>query len=216
MKMLTPSTIAKTLALISFSALSALAIAPAQAVILNFESLAHDSSSPDTVTSPYQEQGFQITGTSSGLRAWSNNFFGYAGSTALIGDTGVTISRIDGGAFTLSSIDLASFFNDALAVSINVFGTSADGVSTFTQTLITSGNSGFETRNFNNDFSNIVAFGIGNYSGLPAQIDNINVTPTGATVPEPFTILGTIFGAGYSVALKRKLAKTQSDKQDIS
>jgi hypothetical protein len=35
-------------------------------------------------------------------------------------------------------------------------------------------------------------------------------------VPEPFTVLGTIFGAGYGVALKRKLAKIQQGKTDIA
>jgi hypothetical protein len=46
--------------------------------------------------------------------------------------------------------------------------------------------------------------------------NNINVNAASATaVPEPFTVLGTIFGAGYGVALKRKLSKAQADKQDI-
>jgi hypothetical protein len=50
------------------------------------------------------------------------------------------------------------------------------------------------------------------------QFDNINVASTvsATSVPEPFTVLGTIFGAGYGVALKRKFAKAQQDKEDIS
>jgi hypothetical protein len=40
-------------------------------------------------------------------------------------------------------------------------------------------------------------------------------TASATSVPEPFTVLGTIFCAGYGVALKRKLAKDR-DKADIS
>jgi hypothetical protein len=48
-------------------------------------------------------------------------------------------------------------------------------------------------------------------------VNNLYVgTTTATSVPEPFTILGTIFGAGYGVALKRKLAKSQQDKTDIT
>jgi Domain of unknown function (DUF4082) len=36
------------------------------------------------------------------------------------------------------------------------------------------------------------------------------------TVPEPFTILGTIFGAGSGVALKRKLSKDRQAKNEIA
>ncbi len=57
--------------------------------------------------------------------------------------------------------------------------------------------------------------GIGNFGGF--VLDNLSLNNAPATdVPEPFTVLGTIFGAGYGVALKRKLAKAQQDKEDIS
>ena len=41
------------------------------------------------------------------------------------------------------------------------------------------------------------------------NIADVPSTPT--AVPEPFTILGTLFVAGYGVALKRKLAKAKQD-----
>jgi hypothetical protein len=50
------------------------------------------------------------------------------------------------------------------------------------------------------------------------SFDNLYVGTASAAataVPEPFTILGTIFGAGYGVSLKRKLAKNQQDKTDV-
>jgi len=72
-----------------------------------------------------------------------------------------------------------------------------------------------KTINFTN-FTNLVS--VDWDQSIPFhQFDNINVTPTASatSVPEPFTVLGTIFGAGYGVALKRKLAKDR-DKADIS
>jgi hypothetical protein len=50
------------------------------------------------------------------------------------------------------------------------------------------------------------------------QFDNINVSAAGGVsggvtaVPEPLTILGTIFGVGSGMAMKRKLAKATADK----
>jgi hypothetical protein len=44
----------------------------------------------------------------------------------------------------------------------------------------------------------------------------VGTSSTPTAVPEPFTILGTIFGAGYGVVLKRKLTKSQQDKTDIT
>jgi hypothetical protein len=49
---------------------------------------------------------------------------------------------------------------------------------------------------------------------LTASVATTATAPT--SVPEPFTLLGTIFGAGYGVSLKRKLAKAKQDKEDIS
>lgn len=58
----------------------------------------------------------------------------------------------------------------------------------------------------------------GNNSGLAFAIDNhaFGGSAVATSVPEPFTVLGTIFSAGYGVALKRKLAKAQADKEDVS
>jgi hypothetical protein len=55
-----------------------------------------------------------------------------------------------------------------------------------------------------------------NFDNLYVGTAITNVNPTATDVPEPFTVLGTIFGAGYGVTLKRKLAKKQQDKTDIN
>ena len=57
--------------------------------------------------------------------------------------------------------------------------------------------------------------GIGGGGGFVLDNLALNNAPT-TSVPEPFTVLGTIFSAGYGVALKRKLAKAKLDKEDIS
>jgi hypothetical protein len=218
MTMLTP-TIAKTLALISFSTFSALAVAPAQAVVLDFEGVTLDNSLFHSVASPYQEQGFQISNPNN-FNSWDSvaNAF-YTGSIALVGNGATTtLSRTDNGAFTISSIDLAAFFNDGNSFAVTFTGIKANNGGSVTQTLTRSAARGLQTLSFNSSFTNLssVSFA-GSSDALYPQFDNINVTPAISTaVPEPFTVLGTIFGAGYGVVLKRKLEKAKLNKQDIS
>jgi hypothetical protein len=203
MKMLTP-TIAKAVALLSFSALSTLAIAPAQAVILDF----NDFTSSATGIKTYTNQGFTITAqpgsalfpsTDIGILVYNGNI-----------DAITRLTKVDGGAFDLFSIDLTSFAEiDSQSVKVTFTGTRAD-TSTVAQSFTTDAVlNALETFNFNN-FNNLVSVDWAQVAPYH-QFDNINVSATTA-VPEPFTILGTIFGAGYSVALKRKLAKAQADK----
>ncbi|WP_373543244.1 PEP-CTERM sorting domain-containing protein [Chamaesiphon sp.] len=111
------------------------------------------------------------------------------------------------------AIDLNDFFDNSVA-RIYFTGLKADN-STVTADFTTDDLSGFETFNFAN-FTDLVSVSWMDLINI-AQFDNINVTPTAnaTEVPEPFTVLGTIFGAGFGVALKRKLAKDR-DKADIS
>ncbi|WP_310428761.1 PEP-CTERM sorting domain-containing protein [Chamaesiphon sp. VAR_48_metabat_135_sub] len=57
------------------------------------------------------------------------------------------------------------------------------------------------------NFDNLYVGTAINRAQLPANVTD---------VPEPLTVLGTIFGAGYGVALKRKLAKSQQANADIT
>jgi hypothetical protein len=59
------------------------------------------------------------------------------------------------------------------------------------------------------DFTDLVRVDL-RQSGGYIQFDNINVSASSTSVPEPFTVLGTLFGVGSSIALKRKLAKHRS------
>lgn len=141
----------------------------------------------------------------------------FPGSTSLFNNSGTTtiLSQVSGGAFTLLSIDLADLTNITSAPA-TFTGFRSDN-STVTLNLNTDSLPGLQTFNFSN-FSNLVSVNISNAS---VQFTNICIdsgcpTTTTTAVPEPFTVLGTIFSTGYGVALKRKLGKAQQDKEDIS
>jgi hypothetical protein len=209
--------IAKAFAVTSFSALCVMAVAPAQAVVLDFESLAQNNNTGNDVGTSYTEDGFTVSQVGSQLypfAVWGNQSNDYPGSTALYNNTanGVTrLTQVGGGAFTLSSIDLANIFSTTSPTPVTFTGLKAD-TTTITQNFTTNA-IGLTTFNFAN-FTNLVSVDW-TQASTAHQFDNINVSSSTA-VPEPFTVLGTIFGAGYGVALKRKLAKAQADKQDIS
>ncbi len=100
--------------------------------------------------------------------------------------------------------------------SVSFTGFKADN-STVTKSFTTNLNLfDLETVDFSsNNFTNLVRVEWSQDLLLLHQFDNINVSVNSSTaVPEPFTLLGTLIGAGYGVALKRKLAKSPQDRQD--
>jgi hypothetical protein len=114
----------------------------------------------------------------------------------------------------MKSIDLADIFNTGSNITVDFIGNIAGG-GTVSQSFTTDSALGLETFNFTN-FTNLASVQWTPTAGPNQWIefDNININGSSATaVPEPFTVLGTLFGAGSSIALKRKLAKR--DKQDI-
>jgi hypothetical protein len=214
----TPLTIAKSLAPIGFLALSVLAIAPAQAVVIDFESL---NSINTTVLGPtYIEQGFSMTnsnGSSNAYAVWGNLDAYFSGSTTLahnLPNTTTTLAQVSGGAFTLSSIGLGDNVNSGIITTVAFTGNLAGGGTVF-ESFTTDSAPGLETFNFNPSFTNLASVQLTLTAGNQyIQFDNIDVSGSFTAVPEPFTVLGTtLLGAGSSVVLKRKLAK--QDKQDI-
>jgi hypothetical protein len=211
------------------SALSVLAVAPAQAVVLDFDSLPQFNSTGSTnIGNTYTEDGFTLS-TINPLRSFSyvNRLNpAYTGSVALAISGSSLLTRTDGGTFTLSSIDVAKLdnINGGLA---GYIGTKIDGS---TVNLVASGSGLPQAGIFRtltpSTFTNLISVRLevpNTIATRTVQFDNINVTPTpivvappATDVPEPLTILGTLFGAGYSVALKRKLATSQQDKTDIN
>lgn len=199
--------------------MSALAATPAQAVILDFQELTvNDTGTYHTnvVGSTYTKNGFTINALNSsnyGLEFAGTAASNYPGSTALFvwaSGGSSRLTQVGGGTFDLSSIDLTTAGNSSLIA--NFTGTKADN-STVTRSFTTDAlQNTFQTVNFTG-FTDLVSVNWTQSAGY-IQFDNINVSAT--AVPEPFTVLGTIFGAGYGVALKRKLEKAQADKEDIS
>ena len=227
MKQFTPP-IAKPFAITSFLVCTVLAIDPAQAVVINFESLTPRITT--VVPSPYTESGFTLSDPA--LPGFTRNEFAvvgtqeanYTGSSAFYNNSiraTTRLAQVGNGAFTLLSIDVADLFNSGLGdpTLINFTGVRADN-STVTQSFTTDRNRGLETISFNN-FTNLVSVDWNPAPTSSFQFDNINVVgnsvPAPSTaVPEPFTVLGTLFSAGYGIALKRKLVKAKLDREDIS
>lgn len=221
-------TISQTPIALGFLTLAALTATPAQAVILNFESLAHNG----TVTYPgpiYTESGFTVTNSfnpsNPNSQAYSvdgtntvNNYTGSAMLTHTFSNTSTTLTQVGGGAFTLTSIDIADFGNRGWpqADTVNFVGTLFGG-GTVTDSFTVDTNIGVETFTLNSNFTNLVSVQWTPVGTLAAiQFDNINVTGVAATaVPEPFTVLGTITAAGFAAVFKRKLAKQQDNKDII-
>ncbi len=197
-----------------FLALPILAVAPANAVVMNFESLAVNDASVHLQGSTYTESGFNVSSsTGQTFSSFGTQRSEYPGSTALtlfgdVGSTLVRLTQVGGGAFDLSSIDLADYFNQGLQRTVNFTGTKADN-STVTQSVALDNLPGLQTLNFSG-FTNLakVEWNTTSSSGAQdsAQFDNINVSAAStAAVPEPFTIIGTVIGGTAAVRMRRKL-----------
>jgi hypothetical protein len=195
-----------------------IAIAPAQAVVIDFESLAHNDPNGFTTQGfSYTENGFTMTnsnGSSDAYLVWGTSSPYFPGSTTLshnYANTTTTLSQVGGGAFTFSSIDLTDIYNQFDNITVDFTGNLSGGGTVF-QSFTTNSSQGLETFNFTN-FTNLDSVTWTPTENRLIQFDNINVNGSSTAVPEPFTVLGTLLGAGSSVALKRRLSK--QDKQDI-
>lgn len=194
----------------SFLALPILAVAPANAVVINFESLALNNNSINNAGSTYTESGFTVSYSGQiGLQYYGTQRSGYTGSTALVPFSSTALTRlikVGGGAFDLSSIDLADFNNGGTQLTASFTGTKADN-SIVTQSFSTDTLPGVQTFNFPG-FTNLTKVEWNNTGSFSTQFDNINVSATvpGTTaVPEPFTIIGTVIGGTAAVRMRKKL-----------
>ncbi|WP_373546667.1 hypothetical protein [Chamaesiphon sp.] len=138
-----PPKIAKALLLTSFSALSVVAAAPAQSAVLNFESLAVNNPILNDVGTTYTENGFTVSQVGNQrfqLGVWGTQSVASPGSTALFNNPAngvIRLTQVGGGAFTLSSIDLANLLNSRTSTPVTFSGLSADN-STTAQTFTSS------------------------------------------------------------------------------
>jgi hypothetical protein len=205
--------ISKNFALTSFLALPILATAPANAAVMTFESLALNDNAIHSVGSTYTESGFTLSYSGQiGLLYYGTQRSGYQGSTALFPysvNNSIRLTKVDGGAFDFASIDLTDFAggSNTQNTTFNFTGTRADN-STVNQSVIVDALSGFQTFNFSG-FNNLARVEWQSTSGGAStpQFDNITLgAPTTTTsVPEPFTIIGTVIGGTAAIGMRKKL-----------
>ena len=185
--------------LILISSIAVLFSSVSYSAVIDFQQLERNVGGPFRVavgTNKYLEDGFQIdylgNRPNDGFYSLGTLDGRYTGSTTLInntpsGDTG--LSKVDGGAFDLLSIELAK-----------VDGDSFDSV-TFTrdgghsQTFVSNGNSVTETFLFDTGFlgsSSVIWTQAAGNTGFH-QFDNINASP----VPVPAAVW--LFGSGLGL-----------------
>ncbi len=218
LKQLPTPIIAKTLALNGFAALSLIHATPAQAIIIDFQSLEQINSSVNDIGNTYTEKGFTFDALAPNLYGFvviGTLEFRYPGSTALINNTpdGVTrLTQVGGEAFDLVSMNLNSL-NGNYNVTVGFTGTKAD-LSTVTQSFTTDGLlNTLQTFTFNSGFTNLTQ--VTWLQDNPYhQFDNVNVTPAVA-VPwetDSLPVVGSTVLFGLGIWGKRKLAQKKNNK----
>lgn len=187
-----------------------------QSTTIDFSSLAFDGSTasgPRGVSSPLNLNGYTLTATDPfglpPILVYSRQSTNSAdpGGAAIFPNrtnTGITITRTDGGLFTFNGLDLTYAFNDQ-----NAFfggGTASfsfnGGSSVVTRAF--DNLAGFQTFNF--DVANLTSVNIS--ADSPFQIDNVRLTAV-AAVPEPGTWAMMLLGfGGIGLAMRRKRTPT--------
>ncbi len=197
-------------------ALSAFGFAQqASAVVLDFETLAHNDDGVVDLGNSYTEDGFvltDITTTSNfGFSTYGTQNAFFSGSTSLINndDAGITqLKQVNGGLFALHSISLSTLFPGLTpdGSDVTFTGVKADN-SIVSQTFhIADGLTGASQASFAfaSTFTNLVSV-TWTDSSLYHQFDNIDVTP----VPEPDSLALMLAGFGFMGFMARRRLNAQ-------
>jgi PEP-CTERM motif len=166
---------------------------------ISFNSLEQPGNTLVLVSDPYSEAGYRISNGGQ-LYYAQQSAVEYAGSAGLherITNGLLTLTRVDGNAFTLSSIDLSILHPNGASPPVVFTGTLVGGgtvTQTFTPTVF-----GFQTFVFNSSFTNLtsVSWRQGTDELNAHQFDNIVVS----SVPEPSAML--LFGTGLMASAAR-------------
>lgn len=174
--------------------------AQAQTTTIGFDSLEHAGYFGSVFTS-YSEGGYNFDSSFLGLLSSAHQSnFAYAGSAGL-GATALsttTLSRADGGAFSLSSISLADFVSLPGSFDVTFVGHQVGG-GTVTQTFTLGGGHTFADYTFSG-FSNLLSATWKEGALHTFQVDNLAVS----AVPEPATYGMLLGGLGLLAFLRRR------------
>lgn len=196
--------LSKTLQNVVLSSVCAFSALPAQAVVVDFNSLLSNTSNPTvTVPTPYLEDGFKLT-TSSGspytgysggiIYATTPNNGQWMGSPAVYSGvitnygSAFVLEREDGGVFDLLSMDVGLLNNYP---HFDVYGYYPQGGYVHQYTPLASNYTTLQTITFGNEFKNVNKLV---FSSVYAQVDNINLHV--AAVPEAETWAMLLAGLG--------------------
>ena len=178
-----------------------------QAILLDFNTLTASGSSLVNVADGYTEDGFKflnltIPNAADSFGVWQTGSTAFAGSAALFNqwqDAVTQLTQINGGAFDVASIQLASLNLSPLPNTVTFKGTRADN-STVTQAITMVNPSVLTTYAFSG-MNNLIKLEWG--QSIPFhQFDNISVNP----VPEPATLAVLSLGA-LALVRRRRASK---------
>lgn len=191
--------------------------APAQAAtVLDFNALASDGSGIRYINeSTFEYAGFKFASDA----GWPPTFGIYGRDDPRNADPGgatinhrwsgvaLTISRLDGQAFDLVSLDIADLFNTGDQILNNLQFFYADGRPTDSASFTTDNQVGLQTMAL--DRSGLSSFVISTPSGYWTQFDNLTVADSISAVPEPgawaLMIVG-FFSLGSALRMRRRLS----------
>ena len=154
---------------------------------------------------PWTEDGFETTSTGG---VYINALYEVSTDAGGV----ISITRVGGGAFSLSSIDFRLFEIDQLFPAAFSFTVTGDKVGGGTATQLVSGlTTSMQTITFGADFGSLLAVrftqgpSVAPFDDL--VFDNVNVTEvSAATVPEPASLVLLALGMARLGALRRRLA----------
>ncbi len=191
----------------SLFGLAIVASVGAQAQLIDFENLPNSDPSftlhgDNVISGGYQFSSMTHVGQGDAIASWGPSMSLYTGSVAIfanyIDDTPL-MTKVGGGSFDVTSIDLADVFLNAGPWTLVLTGTRAD-TSTVSETInITSGNvlSSYTLSNM----TNIVSMKFDDGQDTSMQIDNISVS----AVPEPASM--AVLGLGIAAMIRRRRAR---------
>lgn len=179
----------------------------AQAQVVDFENLPNSdpffTHQGDIVTSGGYKFAAELNvGAADAIATWGPQMSLYTGSVAIFAnyfnDT-LLMTQTSGGAFNVTSLDLADVFLNSGPWSLTLTGTRADNSTVSEVVNITSGNT-LSTYTLSN-MTNIVSMRFDDGLDTSLQIDNINAN----AVPEPATMAA--LGLGVAAMIRRRRAR---------